>query len=411
MKISIFTPTHQPTYMVEAYNSLKLQTVQDWEWVVLPSGQNTQIPDVIKRDSRVKLVNDGRALHNIGALKRKLCKAATGDIFVELDHDDLLVPGKTLETIARRFKEGAGFVYSDNAVFKFDPKATDVKSRFIPFMWSGQHGWESYPVSVYGHKLFASRCFEITPRSLAEIYYCPDHVRCWDRSVYVQAGGHNSDLSVCDDQELMIKTYLTDAKFSHTGGCHYLYRLFGNNTVHARQQQIQENTKKFRVIYLAKLIQAWLKRNKLEELDISRLRKQGWNPDIHLVQGFGENAFGHIIADTELQRLSGPQVREFMNLAYCSLVPGGYLTIIVPEVHSGMGYADVEWKSHFSATSMHPYTRKDFARSNGNIRCRYQQINCTEVYPSEWHKNNGFKFLRFELVALKGQRHPALQHI
>ena len=155
----------------------------------------------------------------------------------------------------------------------------------------------------------------------------------------------------------------------------------------------------------------WIKRNNFAELDISRLRKNGWHPDRHLMQGFGENEWGHIIADSELQKMTGPQVREFMNLAYCSLVPGGYLTIIVPEVHSGMAFADVEWKSHFSAVSMYPYTRKDFARDNGNIRCRYQQINCTEVYPSEWHKNNGFKFLRFELVALKGQRHPALQHI
>jgi glycosyltransferase involved in cell wall biosynthesis len=410
MKISICTPTHQPTYLLEAYHSLKLQTLQDWEWVIFPSGNNVTIPDAIRSDSRVKIVS-GNPLHNIGAIKRKTFSAATGDILVELDHDDLIVPGNSLEVIKQKFLDGAGFVYSDNAVFKFNPKALDSKNRFIEFTWSGHHGWESYPIEVYGRKLKASKCFDITPRSLAEIYYCPDHVRCWHRDVYQKAGGHNPDLSVCDDQELMIKTYLTGAKFQHTGGCHYLYRLFGNNTIYSRQKQIQEVTQKFKVIYLNKLIKEWLKRNNFAELDISRLRKDGWHPDRHLMQGFGENNWGHIIADSELQKMTGSQVREFMNLAYCSLVPGGYLTIIVPEVHSGMAFADVEWKSHFSAVSMYPYTRKDFARDNGNIRCRYQQINCTEVYPSEWHKNNGFKFLRFELVALKGQRHPALQHI
>lgn len=411
MKLSIFTPTHKPDYLVEAYESLKLQTLQEWEWVILPNGKSTMIPDVIKRDSRVKIVEGGRELYNIGAIKRKACFAATGDVLIELDHDDLLVPGETLSVIQQKFKEGAGFVYSDNAVFKFSPKATRAKDRFIPFAWSGQHGWESYPVKVYGHELKASRCFDITPRSLAEIYYCPDHVRCWERSAYQAAGGHNPDLSVCDDHELMIKTYLAGAKFEHTGGCHYLYRLFNSNTIHARSEQIRTATKKFKTIYLQKLIKEWLKRSNLAELDFSKLIKSGWDPARHLLQGFGENNHGHIVADTELQKLSGFQVREFMNVAYCSLVPGGYLTIIVPEVHSGMGYADVEWKSHFSATSMYPYTRKDFARDNGNIRCRFQEINCTEIYPSEWHKNNGFKFLRFELVALKGQRHPALQHI
>jgi hypothetical protein len=409
MKLSIFTPTHAPTYLPEVYNSLKLQTLQQWEWLILPNGKGTAIPAAIRADSRVKVVESAGDVYNVGAMKRKLCMAASGDAFVELDHDDLLVPGDTLAAIQRKFEAGAGFVYSDNAVFRFSPKAS--QDRFRPFTWSPQHGWESYDIKIYGRHLQASRCFEVTPRSLSEIYYCPDHIRCWERSVYMQAGGHNADLPVCDDHELMIKTYLTGSPFVHTEGCHYLYRLFDSNTIHARADQIRKISRNFRTIYLQRLIKEWLRRHNLEELDFSVLLKQGWDAEKHLLQGFGENTFGHIVADTELQKLSGFQVREFMNAAYWALVPGGYLTIIVPEVHSGMGYADVEWKSHFSATSMYPYTRKDFARSNGNIRCRFQEINCTELYPSEWHKNNGFKFLRFELVALKGQRHPGLQHI
>jgi len=409
MKLSIFTPTHAPAYLPEVYNSLKLQTLQQWEWLILPNGKDTAIPAAIRADSRVKIVESKGDVYNVGAMKKKLCMEASGDAFVELDHDDLLMPGDTLATIQRKFQEGAGFVYSDNAVFRFSPKAT--QDRFRPFTWSPQHGWESYDIKLYGRSLQASRCFDVTPRSLSEIYYCPDHVRCWERSVYMQAGGHNADLPVCDDHELMIKTYLTGSPFAHTGGCHYLYRLFDNNTIHARADQIRKISRNFRTIYLQRLIKEWLRRQRLEELDLSVLLRQSWDIEKHLLQGFGENTFGHIVADTELQKLSGFQVREFMNAAYWALVPGGYLTIIVPEVHSGMGYADVEWKSHFSATSMYPYTRKDFARANGNIRCRFQEINCTELYPSEWHKNNGFKFLRFELVALKGQRHPGLQHI
>jgi hypothetical protein len=209
----------------------------------------------------------------------------------------------------------------------------------------------------------------------------------------------------------MIKTYLTGAEFAHTGGCHYLYRLFDNNTVIMRNEKIRETSEKFRKEYLCRLVESWVSRNGLPTLDLTRLRLSGWTPEKHLLQGFGRNQFGHIIADTELQRLEGWQVREFMNEAYEGLVPGGYLTVTVPEVHSGMGYGDVEWKSHFSATSMSPYTRKQFARQNGKVNCRFQQINCVEVFPSDWHRDHGFKFLRFELVALKGQRHPGLQHI
>ena len=102
---------------------------------------------------------------------------------------------------------------------------------------------------------------------------------------------------------------------------------------------------------------------------------------------------------------------DAQNSGYAEALRSRYIDGTVPEVHSGMGYGDVEWQSHFSAVSMYPYTRAQFARNNGKVNCRFQQINCLEVYPSDWHRDNGFKFLRFELVALKGQRHPGLQHI
>ena len=236
-------------------------------------------------------------------------------------------------------------------------------------------------------------------------------MRSWSRKAYYEAGGHNPELSVCDDHELMIKTYLTGAPFVHTGGCQYLYRMFDHNTVIMRNKQIQDITRTLRETHVQGLIKSWLKRKDFAELDLTTLRQSGWEPERHLLQGFGKDQYGHIIADTELQKFTGIQVREFMNEAYEALVPGGYLSITVPEVHSGMGYGDVEWQSHFSAVSMNPYTRVTSARNNGKVNCRFQQINCLEVYPSEWHRDNGFKFLRFELAALKGQRHPGLQHI
>jgi|TARA_R110000824_G_scaffold95196_2_gene229059 glycosyltransferase involved in cell wall biosynthesis len=406
--LSLFTPTHKPTYLVEAYNSLKLQTVEDWEWVILPNGPEANIPEVISRDPRVKIVVGGTDLHNIGALKRRACDAASGDVFIEFDHDDLLMPGDTLATIQKKFDEGAGFVYSDAAVFRYRPG--DAPS-FSKYCYSKAHGWQEYDVSVYGRPLLATESFDVTPRSLCEIYYAPDHVRCWSRKAYYEAGGHNPELSVCDDLELMIKTYLTGAPFVYTGGCHYLYRMFDHNTVIMRNPQIQSTTKLLKQEHFPALVQSWVDRENHNVMDISELRRSGWNADKHLLQGFGKAQYGHIMADDELQRLDGYQVREFMNAAYDSLIPGGYLTIIVPEVHSGLGYGDVEWKSQFSAMSMSPYIRKNMATRNGNIRCRFQQVQLTEVYPSDWHRDNGFKYLRFELSALKGQRQPGLQHI
>lgn len=413
MRLSLFTPTHTGTHLAEAYNSLKLQTVKDWEWVILPN-KRAIVPEHIKNDCRVKIVSGGEHLDNIGALKRMACDAATGDAFLEFDHDDLLVPGKSLEIIRDKFQKGAGFVYSDTAVFRYKserPKGVEDVVKYGDFAYSSQHGWQHYPITVYGRKFNVTSCFEPSPRALCEIYYSPDHIRSWSRKAYYEAGGHNPDLSVCDDQELMIKTYLSGAEFAHTGQCSYLYRLFEHNTVSTRNKQIQENNKKLRETHVQGLVQSWLKRKQLPELKLTELRQAGWDPERHLLQGFGESQYGHIVADSELQRLAGWQVREFMNEAYRALVPGGYLTITVPDGRDVIGYADVEWQSRFSTTSMNPYTIKEFATLNGKVTCRFQQINCLEVYPTEWHKARNFKCLRFELVALKGQRHPGLQQI
>jgi glycosyltransferase involved in cell wall biosynthesis len=408
MKLSLFTPTHNTQYLQDAYASIRMQNYENWEWVILPNGASTKVPENIAADPKVKVVEGKRNLHNIGALKRAACDAASGDAFVELDHDDMLAPAYSLRAIADAFKRNnAGFVFSDAAVFRYKRKSP----YYSAFSYSGQHGWENYDVDIYGRSLKATRAFKVSPRSLCEIYYSPDHVRCWSRKAYYTAGGHNPSLSVADDHELMVKTYLAGFNFEHTGGCHYLYRMFDRNTVIARNKEIQKQTRKIKQESLPKLIREWASRKPAGTLDLSELKASGWTADKHLEQGLGVDQYAAIVADSELQKMTGEQVREFMNFAYEGLIAGGYLSIVVPEVHSGMGYGDVEWKSHFSATSMGPYTRKNMAKANGNIRCRFQQVALTEVYPSDWHRDNGFKYLRFDLAALKGQRHPGIQHI
>lgn len=409
MLLSVFTPTHNTTFIEEAYDSLRLQDYTNWEWLIALNGEATTVPDKVKRDKRVKLLDGARQLHNVGALKRFTCERASGDVFVELDHDDLLIPGKSLSSIVDCVKKGAGFVYSDTAVFRYSEDNSG--KHYKDFTYSSQHGWEHYPVKVYGRTLKANKCFEVSPRSLAEIYYAPDHVRCWTRAAYYEAGGHNPDLPVCDDHELMIKTYLSGSKFMHTGGCNYLYRMYKGNTVEHRNKIIQEHTQQFNRQYIGELIKEWKKRNSYDDLNITTLLAKGWSVERDLLKGFGADQYGHITADMELQKWEPWQVREFMNEAYEALIPGGYLSLIVPDSLSAAGNIDVEWKTKFGYYSMFPYTRSDYARINGNINCRFQVAGANIVFASDWHRDNDVKYFKFDLCALKGQHHPALQHI
>jgi glycosyltransferase involved in cell wall biosynthesis len=131
MLLSLITPTHKSDHLEETYRSLKLQSYDNWEWVLVPNGK-AQIPDTVTRDKRVRVVEGGRDLHNVGALKKFACNAAKGDAFVEMDHDDLLRPGTALSNIATKLIKGAGFVYSDTAVFRFSDR-NKHPSRFQKF--------------------------------------------------------------------------------------------------------------------------------------------------------------------------------------------------------------------------------------------------------------------------------------
>ena len=153
MLLSLFTPTHKPTYIHETYTSLKLQTVTDWEWVIVPNGNNVFIPEHVRQDPRVKVIPGAENLSNVGALKRKAVDHCSGDVFIELDHDDLLVPGNSLANIKAKFQEGAGFVYSDAAVFRFLPDKMwqdKTEPKYKHFIYSEQHGWQNYSFKLYG---------------------------------------------------------------------------------------------------------------------------------------------------------------------------------------------------------------------------------------------------------------------
>src|SRR5258708_7818740 len=216
MKISVFTPSHKPDYLGEAYASLAAQTTPDWEWVLVPNGAPFEVPRHIAEDKRVRIVTapDWIAKLGIGMLKRFACEQCAGDVFVELDHDDVLLP-HALARIGDAATEGAGFIYSDFANFRADGSCE---------VYDGAYGWESYALVHEGRAYTAMRAFEPDASSLHLIFFAPNHVRAWTRDAYLRAAGHDSTLGVVDDHDLVCRTYLAGVEFKHVPECLYLYR-------------------------------------------------------------------------------------------------------------------------------------------------------------------------------------------
>lgn len=103
MRITVFTPTYNRGYTIERlYNSLKEQTFQEFEWIVVDDGSSDETGAIFERICKdknffpiqyIKTTNGGkhRAI-NLGV------KMAKGELFYIVDSDDY-VPTDALEVI------------------------------------------------------------------------------------------------------------------------------------------------------------------------------------------------------------------------------------------------------------------------------------------------------------------------
>ena len=111
MLISIFTPTNNTSWLLEAWQSLQNQS-QEFEWLIgLNNGADASI---IPNDPRIRQITLGE-WKGVGDAKLRLCREAKGEVVLELDHDDILADG-ALAKVAEAFADPeVGFVYSDTA--------------------------------------------------------------------------------------------------------------------------------------------------------------------------------------------------------------------------------------------------------------------------------------------------------
>ena len=237
-RISVITPTFNtdPKVLARTWASLKAQTFTDWEWVVWDDSTRPETWAQLyglASDERYKLSVYRSHVHSgvIGKLKRQAFMVAEGDILVELDHDDELMPD-ALQKIHEQFQDSeVGFVFSDWAeVFP------DGTSKTYP------EGWGRGIGETYWHedrKVWAHRIPEITNDSLKHIVSVPNHVRAWRSSIYRDIGGHNPTLPVADDYELIIRT-ARRTKWAHIHELLYIQHVGSGNTHVSKNALIQQ---------------------------------------------------------------------------------------------------------------------------------------------------------------------------
>ena len=263
MLISLVTPTHRLDWLADLHACLCQQTYGEWEWLILLNGGVAEPPAALLADARVRVLRAPAGLERlgVGALKRHACEQARGEWLFELDHDDLLAP----QALHRVAEAGAdpevGFVYSDFCNFRADGSCE---------VFDAAYGWESYPVRANGREFTAMRAFASDASSLAAIHFAPNHLRAWRTELYRRIGGHDPALAVCDDYDLLCRTWLSGTRFVHLPECLYFYRLHpeGSNTYLQRNAEIQRLQQEIADRYRADLVAEWCRREGLPMLDL-----------------------------------------------------------------------------------------------------------------------------------------------
>jgi glycosyltransferase involved in cell wall biosynthesis len=352
--ISIFTPTNNSEYLPEVYKSLLAQTDPDWEWVIIYN--NGGVPMTFD-DPRVKSNIVYRAPEWVGTLKHVACGMCTGDILLELDHDDLLMPTAIAEVKAAFTDPEVGFVYS-NTVW-----ATGEFTKTERF--DERYGWRYREVSLNGRVLDEHIAFEPTPEAVSRIWWAPNHLRAFRTSLYKEIGGHNVEMKILDDLDLMCRMY-EKTKFKHIDKPLYVYRVHGQNSWLRYNDEIQKGVYGIYDKHIHAMASKWCRGKGLLEVNLSSAQMY-----------FEDNSVGVMHATDVFQKMSNPI--QVMRRVSKALIPGGWLFCQVPSTDGRGAFQDPTHVSFWNENSFDYYTKSQWAGCIGTpVRFQAPRLYTTE---------------------------------
>lgn len=401
ISISAITPSHDLKHILELYESLKRQTHTPWEWILLLNGnaitqiEEDQYRELRDNDHRVKIHFDKTGNTKVGYLKNKAFSLANSTILVEVDHDDILVD-TCLEKVYKAFAENpnVGFVYSKDA---------KLAEEFVPY--DPQYGWTHDTFAYESDLLTSMNCLPITPGNISHIWWSPNHVRAWRKTVYDYIEGHNPDLEICDDNDLMCRTYLA-TEFHYIPEVLYIYRIESDssNTWLRKAEDIQNLTRQIGEQYIEAIALEWSKRNGLKAIDLCGgfnsppgylsvdLEGGDITADLDEPWHLEDGSVGVVRAFDSIEHLKSPI--HTMKEVWRVLAPGGVFLSMTPSTDGRGAFQDPTHVSFWNENSFWYWTEPQIAAYIKNEECIFRNIKVETFYPSEWHQQHHILYVK-----------------
>ena len=392
LKLSVFTPTHNAKYLREAYHSLLAQTYGEWEWIIVPNG-GVKIPQEIRLDPHVKMFPLNS--NSVGELKAYACAQATGQVLVEFDHDDMLLP-TCLEEVALAAVDH-DFIYSN---------CIQVNQDWTPHLWGDAFGWEWRDVTYEGHEVKEAVSPEPYPSNFSRIWFAPNHVRAWRKDFYERIGGHDKTLNIGDDHDLCARSYL-EGRIKHIDKPLYLYRVHGENSWLKMGDEIETTMWNNHDKYFIPMQEKWAREQELRIVDLGGAIgcPEGYesydrhnadivgdlNNDWHL----GDNSVGLLRAHDAIEHFKDPI--HTMNEAHRVLAHGGVFDVLVPSTDGVGAFCDPTHVSYWNYRSFRYYTEAGM-RSYIEPECtaKFQVVKIANLFMWE-----GIPYVQAQMIALK----------
>lgn len=210
--ISVFITTYKSgDKILRPFNSLRKQTFTEWEAVIMDDSPEEdkdetweRIKSLAEQDCRIRIFkqkgNDGY----IGSVKNCTATMARGAYILELDHDDELLP-EALELTVLTFEKHpeVSMVGSDCSEIY---EGTFNNFEYGSYFGMGRHGY--YRERYNNRWVNVSRNGCLDRYTIRHIVGVLNHLRAWRYDTYVKLRGHDFNLNVADDYELIIRTFL-----------------------------------------------------------------------------------------------------------------------------------------------------------------------------------------------------------